>query len=78
MIAHDNFAWPGTKIWLLEQIELERESLEQVGIPAHVADAHRGAIDAFRRLIRAVDPVVITPSTDSEESSEDPPIYHEA
>lgn len=78
MIAHDNFAWPATRVWLEEQIEIEREALEQIGVPSNVADGHRGAIDAFRRIIKTVVPVVITPSSDAEDSSEEPPIYHEA
>jgi len=77
MIAHDNFAWPGLRDWLEKQIEIEREGLEQLGAPTHMADAHRGAIDAFRRLIRTVDPVKIIAESDIQDSLDEPPRYHD-
>lgn len=77
MIAHDNFAWPGLRDWLEKQIEIEREGLEQLGSTPAVADAHRGAIDAFRRLIRAVDPVQIIAASEMEDSLDEPPRYHD-
>lgn len=78
MITYENPDWPSLKTWLLAEIESDRTALEQVGVPVNEADAHRGAIAAFRKLIATVDPVPITLASDMEDSSEDPPIYHEA
>lgn len=47
--------WPGLKAYLLGKVEEERKKLEQIGLPPHLADTHRGAIAAFRSIIHDVD-----------------------
>lgn len=59
LISKTSAAWPGLKAWVLEQIAQAHVQLERTDLSEAEHNATRGQIQAWRDLIRFVEPVEV-------------------